>query len=243
MSKYVVMATWDDAPHLDEETKKELWDSIPPYQRDARAKGIPALGSGAIYPVPESEITVDPFDLPVHWPRVYGMDVGWKKTAAIWGAIDRESGTVYLYSEYYRGQAEPSIHADAVKARGKWIPGTIDPASGGRSQIDGRQLLSMYLDLDLDLIPADTTIEAGLYAVWQRLSAGRIKVFKSCENWFAEYRLYRRDENGRIVKERDHLMDATRYLIMTGLDIAQMDPGQEVREKKRPALVSGWLGI
>ena len=56
MSKLVVSATWDDVPHLSPEQKTELWGSIPPYQRDARSKGIPQLGSGAIYPVAESEI-------------------------------------------------------------------------------------------------------------------------------------------------------------------------------------------
>ena len=29
MSKYVVMAGWDDVPHLDEQTKKDLYASIP----------------------------------------------------------------------------------------------------------------------------------------------------------------------------------------------------------------------
>ena len=28
MSKFVVMATWDDVPHLTDAVKKELWDSI-----------------------------------------------------------------------------------------------------------------------------------------------------------------------------------------------------------------------
>ena len=37
----LVTATWDDAPHLTKEQKDELWASIPPYQRDARAKGVP----------------------------------------------------------------------------------------------------------------------------------------------------------------------------------------------------------
>ena len=64
MSKYVVMAGWDDVPHLAEQTKKDLYASIPPYQRDARSKGIPQLGSGAIYPVPESEIVCKPFEIP-----------------------------------------------------------------------------------------------------------------------------------------------------------------------------------
>jgi phage terminase large subunit-like protein len=39
-SKYVVMATWDDAPHLNDEVKKELWESIPPFQRDAELRAF-----------------------------------------------------------------------------------------------------------------------------------------------------------------------------------------------------------
>ena len=64
MSKYVVTATWDDVPHLSEDQKQDLLESMPPHQRDARTKGIPMLGSGAIYPVLETDITVDDFQLP-----------------------------------------------------------------------------------------------------------------------------------------------------------------------------------
>jgi hypothetical protein len=216
------MATWDDVPHLSERVKKELWDAIPPYQRDARAKGVPQLGSGAIYPVPESDITCDPFEIPDHWPRCYALDVGWNRTAALWLAHDRQTGTVYAYSEHYRGQAEPSVHAEAIRARGAWIRGVIDPAARGRSQRDGEQLLQNYRDLGLDLTEAMNAVETGLYDVWQRLSGSRLKVFKTLPNWLSEYRLYRRDENGKIVKERDHLMDCTRYGIMSGLDIASV---------------------
>lgn len=222
--RYVVMASWDDVPHLSKEQKELLWNSIPPYQRDARSKGIPQLGSGAIYPVPESEYLVDPFDIPVHWPRGYGLDVGWNRTAAIWGAIDRETQTVYLYSEHYRGQAEPSVHANSIRARGEWIPGVIDPAARGRSQTDGRQLLSDYRNLGLDLDAADNAVESGIYAVWERLSAGRIKVFRTLQSWLTESRLYRRDDKGRIVKINDHLMDATRYLVQSGLARAIVKP-------------------
>lgn len=222
--KAVVMATWDDVPHLSAQDKAELLAGFPPYQRDARSKGIPALGSGVIYPVPESDYLVDPFQLPAFWPRAYGFDVGWNRTAAIWGAWDRDTDTVYLYSEHYRAEAEPSVHADAIRGRGDWVPGAIDPAARGRSQDDGKQLLQNYLDLGLNINPADNSVEAGIYLVWQRLSAGRLKVFRSLSNWLMEARLYRRDEKGRIVKERDHLMDATRYLITTGLLHATTPP-------------------
>lgn len=223
-SKYLVNAGWDDVPHLDEKAKRELLESTPPHLRDARKYGKPSMGAGAIYPISESEIVCEPFQVPAHWPMVYGMDVGWNRTAAIWAAWDRDSDIVYLWSEHYRGQAEPSIHADAIRSRAEWIPGVIDPASRGRNQSDGRNLLSIYTELGLDLSPAQNSVESGIFEVWQRLSSGRLKIFKTLQNTLAEFRLYRRDEKGRIVKENDHLMDAMRYLIVSGLDRAMTVP-------------------
>ncbi|MCH8505367.1 MAG: hypothetical protein LAT50_13710 [Ectothiorhodospiraceae bacterium] len=221
MSRAVVMVGWEDVPHLSAKDQAELERSIPPHQRDARKKGVPSLGAGAIYPVPEEDIKVAPFPIPAHWPRCFGFDVGWNRTAAIWGAIDRESNTVYLYSEHYRGKAEPSVHAASMRKRGVWIPGAIDPAARGRSQKDGEQLYQNYLDLGLDITKADNAREAGIEAVFEALSTGQMKVFSTLEHWLTEYRLYRRDEKGNIVKVDDHLMDATRYLKMTGLRIAR----------------------
>lgn len=225
----LVMITWDDVPHLDEQAKKELWESIPPYQRDARSKGIPQLGAGAIYPVPESDIVCDPFEIPSHWPRAYAMDVGWNRTAVIWGAWDRDSDTIYLYSHHYRGQAEPSVHAAGVKARGAWIRGVIDPAARGRGQKDGEQLIQNYRDLGLDLTEANNGVESGIYTCWERLSCGKMKVFRTLQDWLSEYRLYRRDEKGRIVKANDHLMDATRYLCASGKEVARISAPVEIK--------------
>lgn len=215
----IVFAGWDDVPHLSTDQKRRMLSEAEPHLRAARSKGIPSLGSGAIYPVEEDEILVDDFEIPDHWPRAYGLDVGWNRTAAIFGAIDRESDVVYLYSEHYQGQQEPSTHVAAIKARGE-LRGVIDPASRGRSQKDGEQLLITYRELGLTLIEADNSRESGLYKVHQRLATGRLKVFRSLRNWLREYRIYRRDEKGHIVKEHDHLMDGTRYFITSGLDVA-----------------------
>lgn len=227
MSRYCIQIGWNDVPHLSEIQKKEMLEALPPFQRDARSKGIPQLGAGAIYPLNESEFVEADFQIPEHWPRGFGLDCGWNRTACVWAALDRESDVLHIYSEYYRGQAEPSVHADAIKSRGLWIPGVIDPASRGRSQTDGVEMLQLYKDLGLDVETAVNAVESGIYAVWQRLSSGRLKVFRSCQNWLAEARLYRRDEKGRIVKEHDHLMDATRYFIMSGLSRVRHKPAEK----------------
>lgn len=221
--RFVVQAEWDDAPHLTEKAKTELYRTLPPHQRDARSKGRPQLGSGAIYPVPETDISVQPFDIPRHWPRVYGLDVG-TCTAAIWGAQDPDTETWYMYREYYREGEEPAVHAAAIKGAGSWIPGVIDPAARGRSQIDGRRLLEMYKDLGLDVEPSNNAVESGLFEVWNAMTAGKFKVFSTLTRWFQEFRLYRRDEKGRIVKKFDHLQDAGRYLFLSGRDRAKVQP-------------------
>lgn len=213
------MAGWDDVPHLTVEERERLLAATPPYLRDARSRGIPALGSGAIYPMSLEDITCPAFVIPPSWPRAYGLDVGWKATAAVWGAWDRETDTIYCWAEYRRGQAEPEVHAAAIKTRGPKLMGAIDPASRGRSQVDGTKLMEAYEGLGLSVTKAKNAVEAGLLECWQRFSTGRLKLFENLSQTIGELRLYRRDDKGRVVKENDHLMDALRYLVMTREDI------------------------
>lgn len=228
MTRWATQIAWGDVPHLSEEAKAGLANSYSPHERDARTKGTPALGSGAVYPVPESEIVCQPFVIPAYYKCAYALDVGWNRTAALWGAIDYETDVLYLWAEHYLGSAEPAIHAQAIKSRGIWIPGVVDPAARGRSQADGESLFNIYtnpeLGIGLELSKAQNAVEAGIYEVWTRLSTGRLKVFSTLQNWLAEYRMYRRDEKGKIVKENDHLMDTTRYLVASGLAIAIPKP-------------------
>lgn len=216
--KHVTTLSWDEVPHITAEMKEQMLAATPPALRDARSKGIPTVGSGLIYPLDQKAYTVDDFKVPVFWPKLYGFDVGWNSTAASFGAWDRDNDVIYVYSEYKRGGEEgedmPLVHSSAIKARGSWMKGVIDPASRGRSQKDGEQLYAIYRKHGLKISPADNAVESGIYAVWERLNSGRLKVFKSCSGLIREMSLYHRNEKGAIVKTNDHLLDGLRYMLM-----------------------------
>ena len=234
MSVHVTMATWDDVPHLSQEEKDDIWNNVPEYQREARSKGIPVLGSGNIYQFPESKLTCDDFEIPDNWPRGYGMDVGWKWTAGCWITQSPKTKIYYVYAEYKKGRAEPSEHAEAVKGMDEpWLPGLIDPAANGRSQKDGQQLLQQYRALGLQLNKAVSSIEGGVLKCQRMIHAHQVQVFKSCTEFLKEYRKYRRDLNGNIIKKDDHLMDAFRYFMLSGLDRIYLDEEDGDEEKRR----------
>jgi hypothetical protein len=210
-TKAVLVCGWDDAPWLDENTKSELADGMQPHERQARMTGLPSMGSGSVFSVPVEEILVQDFDIPKHWKRIGGFDVGWNNTAAMWLAENPDTGEMFFYSEHKQGKQEPALHAQALKMRGDWIPMAIDPASRGASQADGKQLFNTYRSLGVKVFAADNSREFALYEMQQAFASGQLKVFKSLKQFIAEYVTYRRAENGKIIKENDHLLDAGRY--------------------------------
>lgn len=224
MARYIVSAGWEHAPHLDKDEMESIIASTPPHLIEARSKGKPTLGSGSIYPINESQFVVQDVKIKPEWRLCYGFDVGWKSTAAVWLAHDTDADVVYIYDAYKQGKREPELHAAHIMMRDPRDPqmklrGVIDPASSGSGQKDGAQLLKLYRNAGLDVVPADNSVETGIAEVWSRLSSGKLKLIwnSNTEEVLKEYRKYRRDEKGRIVKKDDHLMDALRYAIVSGL--------------------------
>jgi hypothetical protein len=231
--KIAIQAGWDDVAHLTEKAKRDMLAAIPPWQRDARSKGYPDLGAGAIYPISQEDYITDRVPDPL-WPRAYGFDVGWAESAAVWIAFDLANSFAIAYDEYFRGQAEPAIHAAAIRAKGDWISGAIDPASAGSSQLDGSKLIEVYAELGLHITPADNSVTAGITKTWNLLSTGQLKIARQCAHLLKQLKLYRRDEKGRIVKRNDHGCDALRYDVMTGPLIMRTPPAKRN--------VSDWFG-
>jgi phage terminase large subunit-like protein len=219
--RHVTTMTIDDAEHYTAEERARIIAGYPEHEREARAKGIPTLGSGRVFPVTEESIREPQPVIPQHWPRICGLDFGWDHpTAAAWLAWDRDSDTVHVYDAYRAKEQTPVIHAAAVNAKGKWIPVSWPHDGLQHDKGSGQQLAEQYRAQGVNMLTDKATwpdggngVEAGIMDMLDRMKTGRFKVAEHLNDWWEEFRLYHR-KDGKIVKEGDDLMSATRYAVM-----------------------------
>lgn len=220
--QYIQRATWDDAPHLSEETKRKLLGMYPEWQRDMRTKGLPLLGAGLIFDFSDDDIKCPPFECPPHWWVVNGMDFGWDHPQAhvqLWH--DRDSDIIYVAQAWKKSKIIPSAVWGSIKHWAQGVP-TAWPHDGLQTEKgSGFQQRQAYHDAGWMMMPDHATwqsggngVEAGLVELYERMSTGRLKVFSHLSDWFEEKLNYHRDEQGNIVKINDDLLAATRYAYM-----------------------------
>ena len=220
-SKYLVTAGWNDVPHLNERTKAELLAATPVHLRRARAEGIPALGSGAVFPIAEELIVVAPFKVPSFWVQIGGLDFGWDHpTGAAKLAWDRDTDTIYVVSDYRQREQTPLLAAAALKPWGDWLPWSWPHDGLQHDKGSGEELAGQYRKHGLKMLHERATfvdgsngLEAGLMDMLDRMQTGRWKVFASCGAWLEEFRLYHR-KDGLVVKKLDDVISASRYAMM-----------------------------
>jgi len=224
-----VTMTIDDVGHYSAEQKRQIIDSYPAHEREARAKGIPTLGAGKVFPVTEESISWKPAPLPRWVRRIVGLDFGWDHpTAAAWLSYDQETDVIYVTDAYRQSLQIPVIHAAAIKAR---TPGLKIPVAWPHDGLQhdkgsGIQLAQQYREQGLEMLPehakfADDSngVEAGVSEMLSRMQTGRWKVAEHLSDWWEEFRLYHRAPEGKlgipqIVKKRDDLLSASRYGMM-----------------------------
>ena len=243
--------TIDDVGHYNEEDKARIIASYPAHEREARAKGIPIMGSGLIFPVEESSIVVPPFAIPDLWPQIAGLDIGWDHpTAVVWLAWDRDNDIVYLHDSLRIRESTPREIAPLILQRGAWIPMSWPHDGLQHEKGSGIQIAQQYRDQGVNMLHemaqfpetgdenghkvSRTSVEAGVLEMLNRMQTGRWKVFNNQLDWLQERQLYHR-KNGKIVKERDDSISASRYAMMM-LRYAGVppDPEKSVMNPKRP---------
>lgn len=211
----------EDAEHLSAREKQRILRSYPSHEREVRANGVPVLGSGRVFDVAEDVITVSPFDIPAHWPRLGALDFGWDHpTAAVEVAWDRDRDIAYVLRCYRQRHATPQVHAAVLLGWGRGLVWVWPHDGLAHDKTSGVTLAQQYRAQGLAMHPDRVTfpdgsngLEAGVMDMLQRLQSGRLRVFSGAPDWFEEYRLYHR-KGGHIVAERDDLLAATRYALM-----------------------------
>src|SRR5262245_59418125 len=137
MSRIVINASIDDALHFTDQERKDITSSYLPHEREARVRGVPQLGSGRIFPVPEEQITRERFKIPGHYALIGGFDPGWDHPfAAVKLAWDRDHDTIYVTHCYRIREATPTVHAAALRPWGGALPWAW-PRDASRSKLEG----------------------------------------------------------------------------------------------------------
>ena len=226
----LLQATWDDAPHMTTKVREQILEALPPHERKMRERGIPVLGSGLVFPIPEEDILCEPIDIPTHWPRLCGVDFGWDHpTAVVWITWDRDNDIVYCYDSYALRQETVPVHASAINSRGKWIP-VIWPMDGRQADKgSGKNLTEQYRKESVNMLrehfsnppsqgmkegTGGNSVEAGIMQMLTRFQTKRLKIFKNQGKLLEELRMYHRKE-GKIVPIHDDVISALRYCVMS----------------------------
>lgn len=245
---HVTTMTIDDAEHYTPEERRRVIAAYPAHEREARARGIPVLGSGRVFPIEESAVVIKPIQIPDYWPRIVGIDFGWDHpTAAAMHAWDRDTDTFYVIKEHRLSEATPIIHAAAINGWGKWIPVAWPHDGLQHDKGSGEQLAKQYRDAGLRMLKERATfedgtngVEAGLSDMLTRMQTGRFKIFNTCQSWIEEFRMLHR-KDGKVVKERDDLISASRYALMMKRFAAVKKVEQAVIQDFQPFDASmGW---
>lgn len=247
-----------DALHIPPDVREKIIATYPENEREARVHGVPQLGSGRIFTVPEENVAYDAFTFPPHWPRIAGIDFGYTHpTAVVWGAWDQDTDTVYIYDCYRVKGERPPVHASAIRSRSQWIP-MAWPKDGENETSAGPQLAQQYREAGVNMLPEfarwpvvndrtkentdamRTSLAAGLNAMYWRFLNGQLKIARHLAPLWEEYRFYHRDEKGKVVDKGEDALSALRYLLMS-LDKAITPP--RAGQKLDPGRRTNWRAM
>jgi len=169
----------------------------------------------------ERDFTCEPIALPASWPRAFALVIGRDRVAVVWGALNTQDDTLYLYADYAAPRADLAVHAAAIRDRARWVPGLFAPRAG-RSAEEGAAILARLEELDLSLHVSGTDPDAALESTLQRISSGRLRVFRTLPGLIAELRALRRDARGRLGEGA--LVAAASLLCAAGREVAIVEP-------------------
>ena len=211
----------DDAGHFTEDERAMVVAAYQPHERDARARGIPLLGSGKVFQIPQETYECEAFEIPSHFAILGGVDFGYgdHPFAAVRIAWDRDSDVVYLTHCYKEKEPVPAIHASALRSWGEDVR-YVWPHDGKRDWGGAGPVAGIYRKEGLRMLKDHATFKHGgispeeaVQILMSRMQTGRFKAFEHLGQFFAEVSHYHR-KDGLLVKKNDDLLSALYKCLM-----------------------------
>ena len=230
LSRKFIPARLEDNPYLAHDGRYEqMLKALPPTQRRQLLEGDWEVAEGAAFTEFDRDVhIIDPFEIPINWDRIKGIDYGYaSESACVWGAIDRDDNTLIIYRELYRKGllATDLAHliAEMELNDPMSVPGVLDTACWNRTGQTGPTVGETLVKAGHKLRRADKNRVAGKIQIHEYLKvqqSGRpkLQIFNTCPNLIRELQSIPLDKNNPEdvnTHAPDHAYDALRYLIMS----------------------------
>ena len=203
--------------------------ALPPTQRKQLLEGNWDVNEGAAFTEFNlEEHVIPPFEIPINWERVKGIDYGYaSESACIWATVDPSDGTLIVYRELYQkgltGQDLGFAITEMELQDPFSVAGVLDTAAWNRTGTTGPTVGETLVRQGHKLRRADKNriqgkIQIHEYLRIQHTGRPRIQIFNTCPNLIRELQSIPLDSaNPEDVdtKAQDHAYDALRYLIMS----------------------------
>lgn len=230
LTRKFIPARLQDNPFLAKDGRYEkMLQALPPTQRQQLLEGNWDVAEGAAFTeFSPPEHVIIPFEIPLHWERVKGIDYGYaSESACIWGAVDPSDGTLLIYRELYRkgllGTELAEMLTNMEMADPFSVPGVLDTACWSRTGTTGPTVGETLQRAGHKLRRADKNRVQGKIQIHEYLKIKqsgrpRLQIFNTCPNLIRELQSIPLDKsNPEDVNTHasDHAYDALRYLIMS----------------------------
>jgi hypothetical protein len=249
ITRKFIPARLQDNPYLAYDGRYEqMLKSLPPAQRKQLLEGDWDVAEGAAFTEFERPLhVIAPFEIPIHWERIKGIDYGYaSESCCIWGAVDSSDGTLIIYRELYRkgllGTELAQLLTEMEISDPMSVRGVLDTACWSRTGTTGPTVGETLVRAGHKLRPADKNRIAGKiqiheYLKLQNSGRPRIQIFNTCPNLIRELQSIPLDKNNPEdvdTHASDHAYDALRYLVMARPRVN--DPLSQLRSLHREQL-------
>ena len=230
LTRKFIPARLEDNPYLAEDGRYEqMLKALPPTQRKQLLEGNWDVNEGAAFTEFDPHLhVITPFEIPINWERVKGIDYGYaSESACIWAAIDPSDSTLIVYRELYRkgltGHDLGCIISEMELSDPFSVAGVLDTAAWARTGTTGPTVGETLVRQGHKLRRADKNriqgkVQIHEYLRLQQSGRPRLQIFNSCPNLIRELQsipLDRSNPEDVDTHAPDHAYDALRYLIMS----------------------------